>query len=128
VQPVGRNADHDVACADVTARQELGLLAHADHEARKIVLARQVHAGHLCGLAAQERAAGEPAAFGDAFHHARRLLDVELRGREVVEEEQRPRAGGHDVVRRHRDEIDPDRVMTVGRERDLELGADAIGA
>ena len=55
-------------------------------------------------------------------------LDVELAGREVVEEEQRLGALHDDVVDAHRDEVDADRVVDAGLERDLELGADAVGA
>ena len=47
---------------------------------------------------------------------------------EVVEEEQRLGALHEDVVDAHRDEVDADRVVAVERERELELGADAVGA
>ena len=46
---------------------------------------------------------------------------------EVVEEEQRLGALHHQIVHRHRDEVDADAVMDAGLDRDLELGADAIG-
>ena len=49
-------------------------------------------------------------------------------GREVVEKEQRPRALHEDVVDAVIDEVDADGAMHVGHERDLQLGADAVGA
>ena len=49
-------------------------------------------------------------------------------GREIVEEEQRLGALDQDVVDAVIDEIDADGVVPVGQERDLQLGADAVGA
>ncbi len=55
-------------------------------------------------------------------------VDVEPLADVVVEEEQRLRALDQDVVDAHRDEIDADRVVAAERERELQLGADAVGA
>ena len=49
-------------------------------------------------------------------------------GGEIVEEEQRLGALHQDVVDAVIDEIGADRIVAVGQERDLQLGADAIGA
>ena len=48
------------------ARQDLVALDDADAEAGQVVVAVGVHARHLGGLAADQRAAGLPAALGDA--------------------------------------------------------------
>ena len=56
------------------------------------------------------------------------VVDVELAAREVIEEEKRLGAEREDVVDAHRDEIDADGVVAVELERELELGADAVGA
>ena len=53
-------------------------------------------------------------------------LRRELAGREIVEEEQRLGALHDDVVDAHRDEVDADRVVAAGLDRDLHLGADAV--
>src|SRR6184192_935841 len=66
----------------------------------------------------------EPLYFLDYIGTARR---VEPRGADVVEEIQGLGAVDEDVVHAHRDQVDPDGVVAVGEERDLELGADAIG-
>ena len=65
---------------------------------------------------------------GDALDDVGGDVDVELAAGEVVEEEQRLGALHQDVVDAHRDEVDADGVVAVERERELELGAHAVGA
>ena len=55
-------------------------------------------------------------------------VHVELAAGEVVEEEQRFGALHQNVVHAHRHQVDADGVVPVELERELELGADAIGA
>ena len=64
---------------------------------------------------------------GDAGEHLARGADIEPAGREVVEEEQRLGALHDEVVDAHRDEVDADRLVPAGGDRDLELGADPVG-
>ena len=52
----------------------------------------------------------------------------ELAGGEIVEEEQRLGALHQDVVDAHRHQVDADGVVAVELERQLQLGADAVGA
>ena len=54
--------------------------------------------------------------------------DVQLAGGEVVEEEQRLGAADDQVVDVHRDQVDAHGVVPAGQERELQLGADAVGA
>ncbi len=49
-------------------------------------------------------------------------------GGEIIEEEQRLGALHHQVVDAHGDQVDADRRMQPGLDRDAQLGADAIGA
>jgi hypothetical protein len=84
--------------------------------------------GHLGGFAADQGAAGELAAFGDAFDHGGGGIHVELAAGEVVEEEQRLGALHQDVVDAHGDQVLADGVVAVPVEGQLELGADAVGA
>ena len=53
-------------------------------------------------------------------------LGRQLAGGEVIEEEQRLGALDDDVVDAHGDEIDADRLVDAGLDRDLHLGADAV--
>ena len=100
----------------------------ADDEPGDVVFAVGVEPRHLGGLAAEQRAA----VLAAGARHARDDLlgDVgrQPAGRQVVEKEQRPRALHEDVVDAVIDEVGADRVVHAGHERDLELGADAVGA
>jgi hypothetical protein len=78
-------------------------------EAGEVIVASAVHARHLGGLAADQRAAGDAAALGDARRRRpTRRLALQLAGREIVEEEQRLGALHDEVVDAHRDQIDAD--------------------
>ena len=113
--------------AHVGAGQRLVALHRADGEAGEVVVALGIHARHLGRLAADQRAAGLPAALGDAGDDLARGVDVELAGGEIVEEEQRLGALHHQVVDAHGDEVDADAVVLAGLDGDLQLGADAVG-
>ncbi len=127
MQAGGRDAENDVALLHVGAGQRLVALHRADREAGKVVIALGVHAGHFRGLAADQGAAGLFAAVGDAGDDGAGGGDVQLAGREVVEEEQGLGALHHQVVDAHGDQVDADAVMLAGFDRDLQLGADAVG-
>ena len=113
---------------DRAAVDDALFLHHADAEAGEVVLALGIHAGHLGGLAADQRAATELAAARDALHHLRGELDVELAAGEIVEKEQRLRALHEHVVHAHRHEVDAHAVVALLLEGELELRADAVGA
>ncbi len=100
----------------------------ADDEAGDVVFAVGVEAGHLGGLAAEQRAAVLAAAAGDARDDLFGDVGRQPPGRQVVEEEQRPRALHQDVVDAVVHEIGADRVVAAGHECDFELRADAVRA
>ncbi len=127
VEPRRGEAEHDVARADPRAVHDPRALDDADGEARQVVLTGGVQVGELRGLAADEGAAREPAAGDDALHDRLDARRVKTRGADVVEEIEGLGAVDEDVVDAHGDEIDADRVVAVGEERDLELAADAVG-
>ena len=93
---------------DVGAGQERAALGGADGKAGEVVVLAVIHARHLGGLAADQRAAGDAAALGDALDDGGAGRDVELAGGEIVEEEQRLGALHDDVVDAHGDEVDAD--------------------
>ena len=68
------------------------------------------------------------AARGDAADDRRGGLDVEFAGREIIQEEQGFGALHQHVVHAHRDQVDADGVVAAQLLRQLELGADAVGA
>ena len=100
----------------------------ADDEAGDVVFAVGVKARHLRGLAAEQRAAVVLARPRQSVDDLLRDIRRQPAGREVIEKEQRRRALHEDVVDAVIDEIGADRAVLVRHERDLELGADAVGA
>ena len=119
--------DHRVAGGDIGARQQRAAFGGADRKAREVVIAVLVEPGHFGGFAADQRAAGFPAALGDAGDDRRGGLGIELAAGEIVEKEQRLRALHDEVVDRHRHQIDADAAVQPGLDGDLDLGADAVG-
>ena len=128
VQAGGRQADQHVAGHDRPAVDDLASVDDADDEAGEVVLAVGVEARHLGGLAADQRAAVLAARRARRPRRPARPRPATAAGGEVVEEEQRLGALDEDVVDAVVDEVGADRVVPAGHERDLELGADAVGA
>src|SRR6185295_7708949 len=82
-------AEECVARPDRFAVEDAVLLDHPDAKSGEVVFAGRVHAGHLGGLAADQRAAGELAAARNALDDLRGDALLELAAGEVVEEEER---------------------------------------
>ena len=123
-----RHADQHVAGRDRSAVDQPIARDDADDEAGDVVFAVGVEAGHLGGLAAEQRAAVLAAAADEAFDDLHRHVRLEPSGREVVEEEQRLRALDEDVVDAVIDQVDANRAVDAGQERHAQLRADAVGA
>ena len=119
--------DEHVARADRLARDEVLPRDLADDRSADVVLAvRRVEAGHLRRLAAEEREPVAAAAAAEAGDDLGEDLGVELRGAEVVEEEERRRSLREDVVHAVVHEVLAHGVVDAGHVRDLELRADAV--
>ena len=123
----GRPIEH-VARRDGPAVDDVRARHDADDESRDIVLAVGVEARHLRRFAAEQRASVRAAGRGETLDDLHRDVGVEPAGREIVEKEERLRALHQDVVDAVVDEIDADRRVHAGHERDAQLGADAVGA
>ena len=122
----GGQAEDPVAGLEIGPRQQRAALGSAHREAGEVVILLGVHARHLGGLAADQRAAGLDAAIGYAADDLDADLRIELAGGVVVEEQQRLGALHDQVVDAHRHEIDADRRMQPALDRDLDFGADAV--
>ena len=72
VQPAAGHRQEHVAGLDARAVDDAVALDRADDEAGDVVVAERVDAGHLGGLAADQRAAGVATRRGDARRRARR--------------------------------------------------------
>ncbi len=127
MQPARGEAEHDVAGRYRAAVDRGAALDRADGKAGEIVVARPIEARHFRRLAADQGAADLAAGRCDAGDHAFRLRHVEPAGREIIEEQERLGALHDEVVDAHRHEIDAHRVVAPRLDRDLELGADAVG-
>ena len=73
-------------------------------------------------------ASGGFAGLGEASDDLPQDTWIELRSGNVVEKEEGSRSGDRDVIDAMVDQILTDGVVLVGREGDLELGADAVDA
>ncbi len=91
---------------DGRAVDHLLLVDHADREASQIVLVYVIHARHLGGLAANQRAACLTAALCDARYHLRDLCGLVFADCDIVEEEQRLCTAAGDVVYAHGNAVD----------------------
>ena len=99
-----------------------------DAKAGQVVLVGLVEVVHLGGLAADQGASGLFAALADALDDVEEDLLVDLVDGDVVEEEQGLGALDDEVVDIHRDEVDPDGVVLVHLDGEVDLGAHAVGA
>ena len=80
----------------------------------------------LGGLAAHERRTRLGTTVRHAADEVRDPLRVELAHRDVVQEQPRPGAVAHDVVRAHGDQVTADGVQAAHLAGDLRLGAHAV--
>ena len=123
-----RKADEDVAIADGPSVHE-PIPGHcANNETRDVVLPVGIEAWHLRGFPAKKRAAVRPARGREPLDHLDGDVRIEPAGGEVVQEEKGLRSLNEDVVHAVIDEVDPDRGVYAGHERDAQLRPDAIGA
>jgi hypothetical protein len=128
VQPARCHGYQVVACTDTASPEQVAPRYDAHGESREIVLALRVHSGQLRRFAADQGAAGEATALGDARDDPFGDVDVQLAAAEVVEEKERLRTRGDHVVDAHGDQILANGAVTARCECDLELGAHAVGS
>ena len=126
VRPTRRHADEDVTGGHIGAREQRGPLGDPHQGARDIERAGRVHAGHLGGLAAEERAPGRLARLGHAGDDVGDDVGVEAAGGEVVEEEKRPRRLHQHIVDAVVDDVVADPAQPSGPGRELDLRADSV--
>ena len=89
VQAARGDAEHDMACRDRRAIENIGPLDHTDAETGEVIVTALIKVGHDCRLAADERHVARQAAVADASDDRFQQGRVVVRHRHVVEEEQR---------------------------------------
>jgi len=119
--------DHRVPDRNVRPRQQCAAFGRADGKTRKVVVALFIETGHFGGFAADQRATGFAAAFGNSGNDGGGRLRIEFAAGEIIKKEQWLGALHDQIVDRHRHQVDADAAMQPGFDRDLDLGADAIG-
>src|SRR5690606_31776119 len=127
VQTGGGHRDHGVTRTDAVGAEEQVGLHHAGAGPGdvEVVLAQQARV--LGGLAADQRAAGQHTALGDALDDGGDPLGVDLADADVVGHEQRFGTAHHDVVHHHGDQVVADGVVDAHAPGDVDLGAHAVG-
>src|SRR5207247_7708103 len=126
VETARRDPDQRVTFADALRSEDFLAVHDPDEESGQVVRLRGVHAGHRGRFAAEERRVRPRAGIGHRADDAREYVWIDLRGREVIQEEERLGAHGERVVHAVIDEIGADDLVTVEESRDLELRADAV--
>ena len=127
VHTARRQPDQHVVLPHALGSEHLAFLHHADAEARQVERVVGHHAGMLRRLASDQGAPRGSAPRRDPLDDRDHPLRNDVTERDVVQEEQRLRAGADDVVGAHRDQVDADRIEAAGSARDLELRPDAVG-
>src|SRR5262249_8204787 len=119
---------YHVADGNIAVRQDFSSPDGADGKSREIIVALSIEAGHFCGLAADQCAAGVAASSRDSLHDCCALLQIELAAPEIIRKDQWLGALHHEVLARHRNAIDPDGTVAGGFDGNLELGAAPMGS
>ena len=102
-------------------------VAHPHHGPRHIKRALGVHAGHLGGLAAQQRAACGAAGLGDAGHHGGDVFGHKAAGGDIVEEKERAGILHQNIVDAVVDNVVANTLPALVLGGQFHLGAHAIG-
>ena len=108
------------------AAEQIASLRYADGKTREIEILTLVNAGHLGGLAADERAGGDLATVLDALQKRHELRLGKLSARVIIQEKERVRTGAEKIVYVHRDEILAQALERVPFECQLCLRAHAV--
>ena len=108
------------------AVDEAASLHDPQREPGQVVLALGVEVWQLRDLAADQGAAGLPAARGDPANDGLDEPRHDPVDPDVIEEHEGLRPVDEEVVDPHGHQVDPDGVVPAGQERDPQLGPDAV--
>ena len=124
----GSQTEHHVANSDVPACQDFGFFYRADGKAGQVVFTGRVHARHFGRFAANQRAARELTASGNAAHDGCSRVHVQFAASEIVQEKQGLGALHQHVVHAHGHQVNAHGVMHLPLKSQAQLGAYAVGA
>ena len=126
MQAARGEADDRVAGLAARAVDQVVGVDEADAGAGEVELVLFVDAGELGRLAADQHAAGGAADLGCALDELRDLVELDVRGGDVVEQEERRRAGAEHVVDAVRSEIHAAPAQAARAPLQHQLRADAV--
>ena len=124
----GRQRDHRVARLHRFVVNDLRLVHQTGAVAGQIVFVLGIEAGHLGGLAADQRRAGLHTALAHALDDLLDPLRNILSAGNIIQEKQRFRSAADNVVHAHGHAVDTDGVMFVHQKGQLQLCPDAVCA
>ena len=119
VQPARWKPDESVAFAHALWPKDLRAVDDTHEKAGEVVRVGRVHPGHLRGLSADERRTQARAGIGHRPDDAGKDGRIDLRRREVVEEEERLRAHCERIVHAVVDEVGANDLVTVEKSREV---------
>ena len=124
-----RGKSHDqIALLNAAPVDPILSLDDADGKAGHIVLPLAIQPWHLSGLSADQRASRLLASLRNPSDDLLQGFHLEFGDGEIIEEEKRFCPGGENIIHVHGDEVDPDRIVPIARDRDLQLGSHSVGA
>ena len=118
---------HGISRFDIGTREETVPLDGADCEAGKVVHPPRIDAGQLRGLAAGKGTSRQPAPLDNSPQDIEGMVGVQATGGKVVQKEQWLRTLHQKIIDRHRDQIDPDPVVSADSIGQQELGSYPVG-
>ena len=124
----GCHANKHVARLHLGAVNDLILIYNAHRKTCEVIVVLRHHARVLCGLAADERAAGLHAALRNTLYDLCNLLRHVLAAGDVIEEKERFCAAAYDVVHAHGNAVNADGVMLIEQHGRHKLRAHAVCA
>ena len=126
VQSARCEADDPIAGMYVAAVHDAILLDDAEAESGEVEVLARIDPGHFGALASDQRRARDLAAPGDSLDHHLGGRQLEPAHGQVVQEQDRLGALREHVVRAHRHQIDPDRLVARRLHRQSKFGSDAV--
>jgi cardiolipin synthase (CMP-forming) len=127
MHPGRTNPNDQVALRDVRAREESIAFDHTDGEAGQIIIVAVIDPGHLRSFAANQSATRLAASNTNTGNDRRADFRLKFAASIIIEEEKRLGTLYDQVIDAHCDQVDSNRVVTPGFDRDLKLGTNAVG-
>ena len=128
MQAIAGKGQNRVSRLDALAAYNPVTLHDTHNRTGKVEVAISVEVRHFCQLSAQQRAPGLLACRRRAGDDVAHYLRHQPAHADVIQEEERTRSQGENVVDAMVDEVLAHRIVAFQLSRELDLGSDAVGA